>query len=65
VNKFGPAIVSVIVLALYAANVLGYGHIEGEAERELMKVLTTMVVGYWIGSSSGSARKTEMQGEKQ
>lgn len=64
-NAFGPAIVSAIILALYGAHVLGYGHVEGEADKELLKLLATAVVYYWVGSSSGSARKTEIAGGKQ
>lgn len=62
-TAFGPAIVTVVLLGLYGAHLMGIGPAWGVPDEETMKNLTIMVASYWVGSSHGSDRKTEiMQG---
>lgn len=59
-NRFGPAIVTISVLGLYGAHLMGWGPSWAVPDEETMKNLSIMVASYWVGSSSGSARKTEI-----
>lgn len=60
VNQFGPALVSAIILAIYGTHMMGHGMAWGEGDTKLMETCLTLVIGYWLGSSHGSDRKTEM-----
>lgn len=62
-NQYGPLLISVAILALYAQHMMGYGIVWGEAEAKLMDMALTLVIGYWLGSSHGSQTRTE-QGNK-
>lgn len=60
-NRWGPAMVSAIILITYCSHALGLGSAPwDESSTKLMEVCLTLVMGYWLGSSSGSARKTEL-----
>lgn len=59
-NQFGPALVSAVILGIYALHVAGHGIAMDAAELKLLETCLTLVVGYWLGSSVGSARKTEI-----
>lgn len=65
-NRYGPAMVSAVILLIYGAHMLGLGHgvMWGEGDVKLMDTCLTLVIGYWLGSSSGSAAKTELMGGK-
>ena len=52
-NALGPIVVSLVILGLFGANLL-----LGMPSSELLNTCVTLVVGYWVGSSSGSAAKT-------
>ena len=63
-NAFGPAVVTIALLAFYGAHLMGFGPAWSVPDEETMKNLTIMVASYWVGSSHGSDRKTEiMQGD--
>jgi hypothetical protein len=53
----GSAFVTVVVLGLYGAVVLGLAPKPDADLAETLKALVTLAAGYWIGSSSGSASK--------
>jgi hypothetical protein len=63
--KYGAMMVSAIVLALFAAYVLVQifsNHTDKEidpAVKQLMYTAVTLVLGFWLGSSSGSVSKSE------
>jgi hypothetical protein len=65
-------IVSLLLLALPMALVADMLFLHPDAYRDELRVqivtailsLLTVVAGYWIGSSNGSARKTDMMAEK-
>lgn len=60
-HQIGPAFVSVVILAIYALHMTGAtGGTWAEGDIKLMDTCLTLVVGYWLGSSAGSARKTEL-----
>lgn len=60
-HKLGPAFVSAVILAIYALHSTGATHAAWtEGDVKLMDTCLTLVVGYWLGSSAGSARKTEL-----
>jgi len=59
-SGFGPAVVTVALLAVYVAHLMGLGPVWGAGDEETMKNLTIMVASYWVGSSHGSDRKTEI-----
>ena len=52
-NALGPIVVSLVILGLYATAI-----VMGLPASELLNTCVTLVVGYWVGSSSGSAAKT-------
>ena len=60
VNQIGPCLVSFVILGLYAAHMLGHTIAWTEGDIKLMDTCLTLVIGYWLGSSVGSARKTEL-----
>lgn len=60
----GRVAVSLLVLSLWGAITLGRTPPQSEANMKLMDTLATAVVFYWVGSSSGSDRKTEMLGDR-
>jgi hypothetical protein len=49
--------VSVLILLLWGAVIAGLVPTPQEDMREVLKVAAASVIGYWIGSSSGSAIK--------
>jgi len=57
---YGSAMVSAVILALFSLMVVaeqfGYPAI-GEGSKQLVQTALTLVLGYWVGSSSGSAAK--------
>ena len=57
---YGSAAVSGVILALFSLMVVaeqfGYPAI-GEGSKQLVQTALTLVLGYWVGSSSGSAAK--------
>jgi len=59
----GSAFVTVVVLGLYGAVVLGLAPKPDADLAETLKALVTLAAGYWIGSSSGSASKDPKQPE--
>ena len=61
-NRYGPMIVSMIILALFGAHMMGFGLSWAEGDQKLMETCLTLVVGYWLGSSHGSAMKTDAKG---
>lgn len=61
-NKYGSLIVSAVILAIYAIHAMGYGGHWTEGDQKLMDTCLTLTVGYWLGSSAGSARKSEIAG---
>lgn len=56
-SKYGPLAVSLIVLMLFAAVVAGLTPAPDASVLDLLKVAVTLVLGYWIGSSSSSQSK--------
>lgn len=61
-SRAGPLIVSVVILALYAAHSIGWSVRPvswSEGDGKLMDTCLTLVVGYWLGSSRGSVVKSE------
>ena len=61
-NKFGPLFVSVVILGLYGAHAMGLGKPWADGDTNLMNMCLTLVMGYWLGSSSGSAAKNDIIG---
>lgn len=61
-QQFGPALVSSVILAIYGLHMTGatHGAVWTDGDVKLMDTCLTLVVGYWLGSSAGSARKTEL-----
>lgn len=61
---YGSAAVSGVILALFSLMVVaeqfGYPAI-GEGSKQLVQTALTLVLGYWVGSSSGSADKARQQ----
>lgn len=55
----GSAFVTVVVLGIYGAVVLGMVPKPDADLAETLKALVTLAAGYWIGSSSGSASKDQ------
>ncbi len=62
-QQLGPALVSATILVIYALHMTGHGGSAPwtEGDVKLMDTCLTLVVGYWLGSSAGSARKTELR----
>ncbi|WP_043834583.1 hypothetical protein [Muricoccus aerilatus] len=58
VLSWGAAVVTLILLGLFAAIVLGRLYVDVDI-RETVKTLTIAAATYWIGSSRGSAVKDE------
>lgn len=56
----GPSVVTLVVLGIYAAHYMGYGMAWSDGDMRLQDTCLTLVLGYWIGSSADSARKTEI-----
>lgn len=56
--------VTLAILGLYGAHLLGVGVAWGVPDEETMKNLSIMVVSYWVGSSHGSDRKTEITADQ-
>ena len=54
---WGAAFVTVSVMSLYGAVLLGLAPKPEPDLAETLKALVTLAAGYWIGSSSGSASK--------
>lgn len=52
-------LLSTVIMALYAAHMMGYGIVWGEGDMKLMDTCLTLVLGYWIGSSHGSITRGE------
>lgn len=50
----GAAVVSGVVLSLWAAHVLGFAQNLAADQAEVLKAAVYGVMGYWIGSSSKS-----------
>lgn len=59
---YGAAAVSTVILLLFAVVVVAelWGMEIGDGSRRLLEYLLIAVGGYWLGSSRGSAEKTEM-----
>ena len=53
----GAFVVSMIILCLFGASVLGFAPGLTEATAKLLETAVTLVIGYWLGSSAGSAAK--------
>ena len=54
---YGPFIISLIVLGMFGASMLGkLPNISPDAQAQL-NAAVMLVIGYWIGSSAGSAAK--------
>lgn len=62
-TRFGPAVVTIAILGLFGAHLLGFGPALGLQDAETLKNLSIMVASYWVGSSHGSDRKTEIMQE--
>lgn len=56
----GKLLVSAVVLCLWGAVTVGWTPPQTPENMKLMDTLATIVVTYWIGSSSSSDRKSEM-----
>lgn len=54
---YGALLVSMVVMALYAAVVMGWAPHPDDGDRQLLYTALTLTLGYWLGSSVGSARK--------
>lgn len=54
---WGAAFVTVSVVILFGAVLLGIAPAPAPDLAETLKALVTLAAGYWIGSSSGSASK--------
>jgi hypothetical protein len=63
VLAWGSAVVSAVVLALFAfmvvTEMLGYGQ-TNDATRRLLEYLPIATGSYWLGSNAGSASKERM-----
>lgn len=55
----GAFIVSLFVLCLFSASVLGVATGLTDGTTRLLETAVTLVLGYWLGSSAGSAKKDE------
>lgn len=68
-SKLVPGLAVMIVgafICMVAATLLGFSHVEGALAGTLVGYLSAkceQVVGYYFGSSAGSARKDELLGE--
>jgi hypothetical protein len=51
--------VTMIILGLYAAVILGIAPVPADDMKETLKMSVVAVISYWIGSSSGSAAKDQ------
>ena len=51
---YAPLAVSLIVLGIWGAKLMGIGPAIDAIENDLLKVATTLVLGYWLGSSARS-----------
>lgn len=58
-NRYGPMLISLVIMGLYAAHMMGYGIAWTEGDMKLMDMCLTLTIGYWLGSSHGSAQKQE------
>lgn len=56
-SKSGPLAISLIVMLLFSAVVSGLTPPPDASVLDLLKVAVTLVLGYWIGSSSSSQSK--------
>lgn len=61
-RQAGQIIVSVVVLGVWTAHMLGVLKPWGDADTSTIGNALALVLGYWIGSSHGSDRKTDMLG---
>lgn len=58
-SQIGQLLVTIAILGFYGAHALGLGGTWSDGDNQLMNVCLTLVIGYWLGSSSGSAKKTD------
>lgn len=54
---YGALLVTMVVMGLYAAVVMGWAPHPDDGDRQLLYTALTLTLGYWLGSSVGSARK--------
>lgn len=65
-QTWAAPVVSVMIMGAFLLGLWLTFHTPGEATStqigmvEALKVLATLAAGYWLGSSSGSERKTDM-----
>ena len=60
---FGRVLCSAVIMAVWGILMLGWAPVPTEGGMRLMDTLMCAVAFYWLGSSSGSDRKTEMLGD--
>ena len=58
-NRFGQYLVTLAIVGVYLAHYAGIGPVWDTTDSQLQNLLLMAVVGYWLGSSDGSARKSE------
>lgn len=59
-NRLGQYLVTAAIIGVYVAHYMGFGPTWTDGDMRLQDGTLMLVVGYWLGSSDGSAKKQDM-----
>lgn len=59
-NRLGQYLVTLAVVGVYVSHYAGIGPVWAEGDMRLQDACLMLVIGYWLGSSDGSAKKQKL-----